>query len=62
MIWKDGVLKRKEEEELAKNLEVQLDWVKLEDNLLTTSNKRSIEEVNEISVDTFVTVAYRIKK
>ena len=51
-----------EEEEVANNLEVQLDWVELEDNTSTISNKRSIEEVDEISVNTFVTAAYGIKK
>ena len=62
MIQKDRVPRIKEKDELAKNLEVQLDQVELEDDLSTTSNKRSIKEVNEMSVDTFATVAQRIKK
>ena len=53
----------KEDKELDKDLEQQLDWIDFEelDALLTTSsNKLSLEDVNKISVDTFSTEAFSI--
>jgi len=53
----------REEKELDEDLEQQLDWVKIEelDAISTTSlNKRALEKVDEMSVDTFGTEAFRI--
>ena len=52
----------KEEKELNDNLDKQLDQIELinlEDNL-AASNKHSLEEVEEILVDTFTTTAYSL--
>ena len=51
------------EKELDKDLEQQLDWVEIEelDAMSTTSsNKYALEEVDEMSVDTFSTEAFEI--
>ena len=45
---------------MEKDLEEQLDWVELEDNLESIiSNKRSIKDIEKISVDTFTIALYR---
>ena len=62
VIWENGIPMNKEEKELNDNLDEQLDWVeliKLEDDL-AASNKRSLEEVEEMSVNTFATATYSL--
>ena len=62
VIWENGIPMNKEEKELNNNLNEQLNWVeliKLEDDLVT-SNKRSLEEVEEMSVNTFATATYSL--
>lgn len=53
----------KEEQELNQYLEDQLEWVELEELdaiSATSSNKRALDEVDEMSVDTFGTEAFNI--
>ena len=52
--------KSKEEDELDKDLADQLEWIQLPEELEEASNKRSLEEIEEILVGTFATAAYSI--
>ena len=46
--------------ELDKDLAEELDQIQLPKDLEDSSNKRALEEIKEISVGTFATIAYGI--
>ena len=60
IIWEDRIPKSKEEDKLDKDLADQLEWIQLPEELEEASNKCFLEEIEEISVRTFATVAYGI--
>ena len=60
VIWENRIPKSKEEDELDKDLVEQLEWIQLPEDLDGNSNKRTLEEIEEMSVGTFATEAYRI--
>ena len=64
VVWNaEGILMHREEKELDEELEQPLDWVEIEelDAMSTTSlNKYALEEVDEMSVDTFGTEVFGI--
>ena len=47
--------KRKEEDELDKDLAKQLEWIQLLEELDRASHKRTLNKIEEISVSTFAT-------
>ena len=56
----EGIPKIKEDQELDDELNNQLDQVEMEELVdeMATSNKRSLDKVEEILVDTFTMAAY----
>ena len=60
IIWENDIPKSKEEDELDKDLAEELEWIQLPDELEGILNKRTLEEIDEISVDTFATDTYGI--
>ena len=60
IIWEDGILKSKEEDELDKDLAEQLEWIQLPEEIEGALNKRTLEEIEEMLVRTFTIEAYRI--
>ena len=65
VIWdKDSIPKNKEQQELEDDLDNQLDQVEIIDiqEDLSILNKQALEEVEEISINTFATATYRLAK
>jgi len=60
VIWnEDSIPKHREEQELDEDLDNQLDWIKImkiQDDI-SNSNKYSLEEVEEMSINIFTTAA-----
>ena len=60
IIWENSIPKSIEEDELDKELAEELEQIQLPDDMETSSNKRALEEVEEMLVGTFATSAYRL--
>ena len=58
IIQEEGIPKSCEEVKLDKDLAIELDWIQLPEELEGSSNKRALEEIEEISVGLFATAAY----
>ena len=57
MIWKNGLPRSTEEDELERDLQEKLDWIEIEEEE-SSSFKRKLEELDELSGGAFVTQAH----